>query len=120
MNALDRIALAHGRLSDFRAVWWPFVFLKPTAPTVPITQRRILLMVPCFAAWFLLAWLLREWLLRDAGIPPIVGLLKIYGSLVIGFLVWFNVVTAPLWNRRVKILSRPENLSIHGARSRTS
>ena len=70
-------------------------------------------MVPCFAAWFLLAWLLREWLVRDAGIPPIAGLLKVYGSFLIGFLIWFNVVTAPLSNRRAMILSRPEILSTH-------
>ncbi|MGK0184989.1 MAG: hypothetical protein ACI9R3_000763 [Verrucomicrobiales bacterium] len=106
MAALDRLAIAHGRLSDFKAVWWPFVFLKPDSANTPITQKRILAMVPCFAAWFLLAWMIREWLLRDAGIPPAGELLKIYGYFVLGFLVWFNVVTAPLWNRRVKILRR--------------
>jgi hypothetical protein len=109
VSLLDHLALAHGRLSDFRAVWWPFVFLKPAAPEVPITQRRILLMVPCFAGWFMLVWLLREWLFEDAGIPAVVGLLKIYGYFLITFMIWFNAVTAPLWNRRVKILSQLDN-----------
>ena len=106
-NALNQVALAHGRLSDYRAVWWPFVFLKPAIPAVPISIYRIFLMTPCFAGWFVVVWLLKEWLFNNAEIPPATDILKAYCYFLVGFFIWFNVVTAPLWNRRSKILSRP-------------
>lgn len=105
MNVLDRIALAHGRLSDLRAVWWPFLFLMPAHSSEVITQRKILVMIPCFAAWFLLAWVVKEWIFRDSGNLSIGLLVKMYAYFLVGFLIWFNLVTAPLWNRRVQIIS---------------
>lgn len=103
MGVLDRVTYLHGRLSDFRATWWPFVFLKPASSAEPITQRRIFAMTPCFAAWFLVVWALKEWLFGDRPLPPAGDLAVAYGYFLAGFFAWFNAVTAPLWNRRARL-----------------
>ena len=103
MKVLNQIAHWHGQLSDFRAVWWPFVFLKPRTAKDRISQARILAMTPCFAAWFLIVWLARGWLFEDRAVLSIREIGITYGYFVAGFFVWFNVVTAPLWNHRARL-----------------
>lgn len=106
---LDRITTFHGRLSDLKVIWWPFLFLKPGSASVPITWRRLLIMIPCFAAWMMPGLLLREWLVGNPSplAPPQIA--KTYGFLLLAFALWFNVVTAPLWNRRARGMSESCN-----------
>ena len=76
-------------------------------------------MTPCYAAWFLVAWLLREWLLGDGNFPSTSQLAESYLYFVIGFFVWFNAVTAPLWNWRAKGEKDRENPNRSDPVSRT-
>ncbi len=109
MSPLDRLTTSHGRLSDLKLIWWPFLFLKPESAGTPITWRRLLLMIPCFSAWILVGWLLRELLVGNLGSLRLADLARVYGILLIIFTLWFNLVTAPLWNRRARSLSESCN-----------
>ena len=102
MTFLDRLTEVHGRLSDLKAVWFPFVFLQPQ-PHELITPGRRLAMTACFGCYTGLVWMglryfngefptAREW-----G----VSMLKACAF----FAIWFRLVTVPLWNRRVRRLS---------------
>ena len=53
--------------------------------------------------------LLREWLVGNPSplAPPQIA--KTYGFLLLAFALWFNVVTAPLWNRRARGMSESCN-----------
>ena len=101
---MDRITEFHGRLSDLRAVWLPFLFLKPGSASTPITVRRMFVMVICFAAWLAIGLVLREVIFGDPSSLTPAKLLHLYGCAVVGFAIWFNVVTRPLWNRRARLL----------------
>ncbi|MGI9243443.1 MAG: hypothetical protein ACR2RV_21770, partial [Verrucomicrobiales bacterium] len=65
MSYLDRITGFHGKLSDLKVIWFPFLFLKPDSARVPITWKRLMLMIPCFAAWAMPGLLLREWIVGN-------------------------------------------------------
>ena len=103
---LDRITIFHGKLSDLKAVWWPFLALKPATPKPPISVARTIAMTPCFAAWFLVIWLLKAALFKSATFPSTAEIAVQFGYFLAFFLVWFNTVTAPLWNRRIRLRQR--------------
>lgn len=100
---LDRITIFHGKLSDLKAVWWPFTVLKPGSPHTPISFARTIAMTPCFAAWFLVIWLAKAAVFGSSPFPSTTEISIQFGYFLAFFLVWFNTVTAPLWNRRIKI-----------------
>ena len=101
---MDRLTEIHGRLSDLKAVWLPFLFLKPNSASTPITHRRMFAMTACFAAWLMLGLALRELIFGDPRSLTPAKLLRIYGYAAIGFALWFSCVTRPLWNRRARLL----------------
>jgi hypothetical protein len=103
VTLLDRITAIHGRLSDLKAVWWPFLFLKPESH-MPITFGRTLVMAPCFALYFFVFYLLRELVLGRSLDPSTFALT--FGKFCLGFAIWMNVATRPLWNRRANQLAR--------------
>ena len=109
MRFLDRLTTFHNRLSDTPLVWWPYGFLRP-ARQDPITFIRTLVMAPCFALYFLLAYLARQVIFDD----PIVlaALPTLYLRLCAGFVIWFNAVTRPIWNRRARHISTGSVLTV--------
>ncbi len=109
MTFLDRLTRFHGRLSDLRAVWFPFLFLKPASSEVPITWKRLSAMIPCFGGWLFLGWMIRERIVGDSHSPAVIAKTLVY--MMIGFAIWFNVVTAPLWNRRIR-MNQAENSAL--------
>lgn len=106
-TTLDRITLLHGKLSDLKAVWWPFVALKPGSADTPISFRRTVAMTPCFAAWFLVIWLAKAALFGSSPFPAATEIAVQFAYFLGFFLIWFNAVTAPLWNRRIRITRAP-------------
>ena len=105
MTAFDRFTQFHGRLSDLKVVWFPFLALKPDSPKTPITFKRLAIMIPCFAAWILPGLLVREWIVGNLSSFSWLDLARVYAYGLLGFTLWFNLVTAPLWNRRAKLIS---------------
>ena len=102
MPLLDRVTSFHGRLSDSKIVWWPFLFLKPANSKELIGVSKMAQMTVCFAAWLLVGWILRESLLGRIGSIRFEDILRIYLILIVAFALWFNLVTRPLWNRRAR------------------
>ena len=98
---MDKLEKIHNQLSDLKIVWFPYLFLKPE-PHELILWPRILKMAPCFSLYFVLGAAVRDILLGNGFELGLIPIYFIYG--VFGFLVWFNVVTAPLWNRRARRL----------------
>lgn len=101
MKLIDLIAHFHNWLSDKDFIWWPFSFLKP-APSTPMTFKLTLLMTGCFGGMafvmFAVMALMNNALTADY-------LVSVFISSFIGFFLWFNLVTKPLWNRRSRNLA---------------
>ena len=72
-----------------------------------ITWKRLLLMIPCFAAWAMPGLLLREWIVGNPSPLALPEIARVYGFLLLTFSLWFNLITAPLWNRRANALGAP-------------
>ncbi len=102
MKLLDLLTTFHGWLSDQDFIWWPFSFLRP-APADPITFKLTLMMTGCFGGlgflMFTVMALANSAFTADAAVST---LAFCFG----GFFVWFNAVTKPLWNRRVRQLKK--------------
>ncbi|HXH31076.1 MAG TPA: hypothetical protein VNJ01_09710 [Bacteriovoracaceae bacterium] len=100
MKLLQLITTFHNWLADKDFIWWPFSFLRPEK-TEFITFQLSLLMTLCFGGlafvmFTVLAVVNNAFTAKDAVITFLVC--------VFGFLGWFNGVTKPLWNRRVREL----------------
>jgi hypothetical protein len=98
---LDRVEYWHNKASDTQFVWFPFQFLKP-APPFPILFWRRLVMAVLFGIYcgFFLA--LRRWIFSHVDFAASLVDDVIYS--ICFFLIWFNLITAPLWNRRARRL----------------
>jgi hypothetical protein len=99
---LIKIVDGHNHLSDKNYIWFPFVFLRPL-PTERITMRRILVMTLCFSIYGFIFLAIRQWLNKEFELED---WLKKSGMIVIVFFVWFNLVTARLWNYRSDKLNK--------------
>lgn len=101
MKILDIIAAFHNWLSDKDFIWWPFSFLRPD-PKDPITFKTTLQMTGCFGGltfvFFSVFALMNNALTADY-------LFLTFLSCFLGFFIWFNAITRPLWNHRSKKLS---------------
>ena len=97
---LDHVEHQHNRLADAKAIWWPFVFLRPEEKAEPIRLRRKLLMVLCFSAWFELAWAVKRLIFGTPLPQTFGGWAMVYVWFLIGFFVWLSLVTIFFWNRR--------------------
>jgi len=101
MKLVDQLTYAHGWISDKDFIWWPFSFLRPEK-NVPMSFKLVCLMTLCFAGLSYLMYLGYS-VVNNAfdGRAALEYFLMFFG----GFFTWFNVVTKPLWNRRVKLFS---------------
>ena len=99
---LDRLTLVHGRLSDLRAVWFPFFFLKPKSKIERITSVRRFFMTVCFSWYGACFWPVKQLLFSQPVDQRewIIFSLKTFAF----FAIWFRLVTTPLWNRRVRMI----------------
>jgi hypothetical protein len=98
---IDLFPHAHNWLADKDFIWWPFSFLRP-APSIAITFKHTLLMTGCFGGLTFLMFtvfaVMNSMFTADSAISTL------FFSFI-GFFVWFNVVTRPLWNYRARRLS---------------
>lgn len=102
MNILDIVAQFHNWLSDKDFIWWPFSFLRPE-PKNPITFKLTLLMTLCFGGLAFLMFITMAFMNNALNVDYAFGaFLSTFG----GFFTWFNCVTKPLWNRRVRSLKK--------------
>ncbi len=99
---LDKLTIIHGKLSDLKAVWFPFLFLKPKSQTERITSVRRFLMTLCFSWYGSCFWPVKQILLSQPVNQTewIIFSLKCFGF----FAIWFRFVTTPLWNRRARMI----------------
>lgn len=102
MKMLNLLAAFHNWVTDKEFVWWPFSFLKP-ATSVSITFRDTLTMTACFGgltfAFFTIFALMNNAFSFNYFIMTIL-------TCTFGFLLWFNLITRPLWNHRARKLSQ--------------
>lgn len=101
-KAFRKIEDGHNQLSDTDFVWFPFLFLK-LKPNQVMDVRHRLKMTPFFALYFALGAAVRDWIL-GAGVSLASSAEAFAWGFAI-FFIWFNLVTAPLWNRRARRLS---------------
>lgn len=103
MKIVEPLANFHGWLCDKDFLWWPFSFLRP-----PKNQRMeikdVLAMTGCFGGLtfvFFIAFALVNGLLTGS------YFMAAFLSCFVGFFLWFLLITKPLWNYRVCLLSCP-------------
>lgn len=101
-STLDRIERLHNRASDTAFVWFPFNRLRPL-PHQSITIARCSIMAICFGIYYGAMLSLRQSIF-GAEIFSRVILTNSLGAFAVFFL-WFNLVTATLWNRRARRLA---------------
>ena len=102
MKLLDLLTHFHNWVSDKDFIWWPFSFLRPEAHE-PITFKTSLLMTACFGG---LSFVMFTTLaIANNAFDAQSALFTLVGCFL-GFFLWFNLVTRPLWNRRSRALSK--------------
>jgi len=92
----------HNWLSDKDFIWWPFSFLRPTPETL-ITFGHSLLMTACFGGLSFVMFV------GFAVVNNMFSASSAANTFLMcfgGFLVWFNLVTKPLWNIRARKLQK--------------
>jgi hypothetical protein len=96
-NLLDIVEHWHNRASDTNFVWFPFLPLK-LQPHEIIDHKRTLVMTVCFSCYFNAAFLAKKFFLAEP--LDLRSSVASQAYFFVGFLLWFNGVTRPLWNRR--------------------
>jgi hypothetical protein len=99
---MKKLILFHYHLSQQNFVWFPFLFLKQKKGTLMEVKKTILLAF-CFALYGSAFFLLKDFLLAQKS-PELLYFFHYFKWSLAVFLVWFNLVTRPLWNQAVKIL----------------
>lgn len=102
MKLLDLLTLFHNWISDKDFIWWPFSFLRPE-PKEFISFKLTFLMTACFGS---LAFLMFTVLAIANNAFTTNYAVSVFFSCFIGFFLWFNLITKPLWNRRSRQLQR--------------
>lgn len=102
MRTIERIFYWHNKAADSKFIWFPFHFLKP-ATNQPIGIFLKLKMILCFGIYYGAFAGIRNALFSDAKL--LVEVTKGIGWGIVIFTVWFNLVTAPLWNLRANKLN---------------
>lgn len=100
MNMLDKVVQLHGWISDKDFIWWPFSFLRPE-PKTPMTFKLTSLMTLCFAGLSYVMYVVYA-VANNALVPD--DMIRYFFLFFGGFFLWFNVITKPLWNSRVRKL----------------
>ncbi len=98
---LDHLERWHNLASESNFVWFPFLKLK-LLPHEVLSQRRLLVMTICFSTYFNIAYLIKKMVFSDQIDLHSAMVSQLY--FILGFFVWFNLVTKPLWNRRANRL----------------
>ena len=96
---LRKIENFHNYLSDTHYVWFPFLFLK-LKPEQELTLLHMAKMTFCFGAYFGLMLHIPAYFQTGELVFESVLMSVLKGVMI--FAAWFNIVTRPLWNRRVK------------------
>ena len=99
MKLIEQIEFWHNKTSDTKFVWFPFNFLKPDA-NIKIDLKLKIKMIFCFGLYYGIFAAIRSWLF--SGLEIWTTAVEDVMWSVLFFAVWFNVVTAPLWNMRAK------------------
>lgn len=97
---IDKIVDFHGILSDKDFIWWPFSFLRPEKDQ-EITMNTKIVMTLCFGGASSLMLMVVA-LMNNAF--ELKTQLQTFLVLIAAFFVWFNLITAPLWNARARRL----------------
>jgi hypothetical protein len=105
---LKKIENFHNYLSDTNYVWFPFLFLK-LKPEEELTIVHMFKMTLCFGFYLGLMYHVKVYF-ETGQLGPEAILISILKGFML-FFVWFNVVTRPIWNRRVKRLSLEGKIS---------
>lgn len=100
-----KVESAHNRAANARFVWFPFEFLKPL-PNQSISLGRTVVMAVLFGIYFGIFFGVKKWVFGDLVDGRM--MVETTGTAILTFLAWFNLVTAPLWNRRVRQLKNQE------------
>ena len=98
---LNKVEHYHNLASDLDLIWFPFLFLK-LKPHEVMTQGRIWVMVACFSTYCNGAYIIKRLLFGDELSLEVLGGAQLVCMGI--FIVWFNLVTRPLWNRRARRL----------------
>jgi len=102
MKFIRHVEYWHNKASDTKFVWFPFYFLKPE-PQTKIDGRLKIRMTICFGVYYGVFAALRSWIFSNSNFFRSAGIDT--GYAVCFFAIWFNAVTAPLWNTRASRLS---------------
>lgn len=108
MILINEIEKWHNKASDTRFVWLPFIFLKPRAEE-PIGRLLKLKMILCFGLYFGFLSALRKLLFYQGDFVEAFERDSLLWAGI--FALWFNLVTAPLWNRRARRLLAQQPLA---------
>lgn len=97
----NKIIETHGKLSDLKAVWFPFIFLQ-LKPDQKMSYLHLLKMTFFFGLYFGSVFMLKVLWTKE---PVSFGLwMEMNAKGWLGFFLWFNLVTRPLWNRRASVV----------------
>jgi len=102
VKLLDLITQLHNWLSDKDFIWWPFSFLRPDA-NVLMTSKLTMLMTACFGGLAFLMFTVMA--VMNNAFTAETGFVT-FLFCFLGFFLWFNFVTKPLWNRRARTLQK--------------
>lgn len=102
MKLIEFIASFHNFLSDKDFIWWPFSFLRPEK-NVPMTFKHTLMMTGCFGG---LAFLMFATMAVMNNAFTLDSAFTTFLFCFLGFFLWFNLITKPLWNIRASKLKK--------------
>lgn len=102
MKLLNVLTDFHNWVTDKDFVWWPFSFLRPE-PKELMTFKLTMMMTACFST---LAFLMFTALAVANNAFTAGNAMATLLSCFIGFFLWFNLITKPLWNRRARSLQK--------------
>lgn len=100
MKLLNLLATFHNWLSDKDFIWWPFSFLRPD-PSEPMTLKLTFLMTLCFGG---LSFTMFTFFAIANNAFTFSSAFNTFLFCFVGFFLWFNAITRPLWNIRAKQL----------------
>jgi hypothetical protein len=102
MKLLDALAAFHNWLCDRDFIWWPFSFLRPERSEL-MTLQKTVTMAASFGG--LTFTIFTVYAAMNNSFTVFSAVLTLISSFV-SFLVWFNLITKPLWNHRARRLGK--------------
>ncbi len=102
MKIISVLAAFHNWLSDKDFIWWPFSFLRPK-PEIPMNFKLTLQMTGCFGG---LTFVFLTGFAIANNAFSLESTFLTFLSCMIGFFLWFNLITKPFWNYRANRLKK--------------